>query len=232
MMAAPDRALTADNANAARARPGSARVLAYCAVALSGAGLALALGWREGASPVESWQLATRYTARFASLTFLGVYLARPMYDLTRSRSARAWRALRRTHGLAFATATGVHLLAVAVYLLHGGKWPRPLSLAYLMLAVVVLTAMTVTSTRAAQRGLGRAWRALHKAGIHVLWLAFTFGHLTMLSRDAWAAAPFFLLAVAAGALRALAWMRRRSARAGMRPELAPEPEPEVRTTT
>jgi DMSO/TMAO reductase YedYZ heme-binding membrane subunit len=156
--------------------------------------------------------LATRYTARFASLSFLLVYLARPIHDWWPIPLTRKWRSLRRVFGLAFASALTVHLAAVAALLAAGGAWPRPISLTFLSFTLLLAVAMVVTSTSRAQRRLGRAWHTLHRAGIHALWVAFAVGHVSPLSRGNLAAAPFFVLAVLAGGLRAFCWARRTKA--------------------
>ncbi|HET7545103.1 MAG TPA: hypothetical protein VFK05_34800 [Polyangiaceae bacterium] len=158
-----------------------------------------------GESELQRWQLAVRYTARVACLWFLAAYLARPLHTLAARPFTRAWQALRRPFGLAYASAMGVHLAAVVVYLAQGGRWPRLFSRAYLSLAVVMLIAMVVTSNLGVQRRLGSAWRRLHRVGMHLQWGAFAGAFAFSVPKHEYFAWPLLLLTLIAALLRGFA---------------------------
>jgi methionine sulfoxide reductase heme-binding subunit len=173
-----------------------------CLLAALSALAAVALGAFAGATRLEQEQLAVRYTARAAWLWFLLVYLARPVHQLAHAKFTLAWQSLRRSFGLAFASAMGIHLVCVVVYLAAGGNWPRPVSRAYLIFSSVLLAVMVVTSNLRVQKRLGPSWRRIHRAGIHVLWFAFAGAFFFQAQKHELVAWPLLLLALAAGGLR------------------------------
>lgn len=82
----------------------------------------------------------------------------------------------RRQVGLSFAFAHFTHGLAVlALATLLGDAFrTSALTVVFGGGAYVLIALMTLTSTDAAQRRLGRArWRALHTAGMHWIWAVF-----------------------------------------------------------
>lgn len=153
-----------------------------------------------------------RATARASFAVFLVVYVAGPLRRLWPSPASR-WLVRNRRHlGLTFAWAHGLHALAIGMLAtLLGDAFRVPLlttaggGTAYALLAV-----MTLTSNDRSVRALGpRRWKALHRAGIHVLWLAFAFDW-TGLAAESPAYLPLAGLAWGAAALR-LAALRTRS---------------------
>src|SRR5689334_56526 len=112
----------------AKRRP-SLALLTVCLHACGSAVLCVVLGLLVGETQREGWQLAVRYSARVACLWFLAAYVARPVHTLFGSRFTLSWQTWRRRLGLAFASAMGVHFVAVVIYLAGGGSWPRPVSL-------------------------------------------------------------------------------------------------------
>jgi len=171
------------------------------AVAVLGAGLA------SGADAAEGWQHAARYTARFAFLAFLPVYVARPWQALAPGPAPRWLLARRRALGLGFATTHYVHLAALSLFFVVSGEAPDPVVLVVGGGTFVLLTAMVATSNDAAVRRLGtRRWKRLHRVGIHALWFVFAFSYLGRLAEGRWFFAPFVALALGALALRGVAW--------------------------
>ena len=133
----------------------------------------IALAFRTGADQVEQWRLAARWTARVGFPIFIFAYIASSLYRLWPHPGSRALLKRRRWWGLGFAATHTIHLFALITFLRISGE-TRPLSV-YLVagFGYVLLYAMALTSTDAAQRALGRNWKRLHTLGIHWLWFIF-----------------------------------------------------------
>ena len=133
----------------------------------------IALAFRTGADQVEQWRLAARWTARVGFPIFIVAYIASSLYRLWPHPGSRALLKRRRWWGLGFAATHMIHLFALITFLRISGE-TRPLSV-YLVagFGYVLLYAMALTSTDAAQRALGRNWKRLHTLGIHWLWFIF-----------------------------------------------------------
>jgi sulfoxide reductase heme-binding subunit YedZ len=133
----------------------------------------IALAFQIGADQVEQWRLAARWTARVGFPIFIVAYIASSLYRLWPHPGSRALLQRRRWWGLGFAATHTIHLFALITFLRISGE-TRPLSV-YLVagFGYVLLYAMALTSTDAAQRALGRNWKRLHTLGIHWLWFIF-----------------------------------------------------------
>lgn len=137
----------------------------------------LAAGLHDGASALEGWHLAARWTARTGFLIFLAVYLASSLVRLHPAGWTRSLARNRRWWGLGFAASHTVHLLALVMALRLD---PAPRTVASLVpgtIAYLFILAMAATSSNAAMRALGHTWKRLHTAGIHVIWLIFTLAY-------------------------------------------------------
>jgi DMSO/TMAO reductase YedYZ heme-binding membrane subunit len=177
------------------------------------AAAALGLAWGGAA---DGPLLAARYTARLAFLLFLPVYLASAWHRLAPGAASRRVVAHRRALGVGFAAAHAVHLAALIGALRAAGESPDPVTAGVGGAAFAATFAMAATSNDAAVRRLGRHWRTLHRAGLHLIWLVFAFTYVTRLERDVVFYAPFAALALAALAARLVAAPpRRRRGRAG-----------------
>lgn len=160
----------------------------------------------------EGLRALVRTTARASFGVFLVVYVAGPLRRLWPSPASR-WLVHNRRHlGLTFAFAHGLHALAIGMLAtLLGDAFRVPLlTAAGGGTAYALLAAMALTSNDRAVRALGpRRWKALHRAGIHVLWVVFTYDW-TGLAAGSAAYLPLAVLAWGAAALR-LAALRTRS---------------------
>lgn len=139
--------------------------------------LALMAGLTVGTTLHESWHLAARWTARVGLPIFLLTYLASSLVRLSPAPWSRALARDRRWWGLGFAASHSVHLVALTI---ATSLDPEPRTFASLVpggTAYVFILAMTVTSSNAAMRGMGRNWKRLHTAGMHVIWLIFTLAY-------------------------------------------------------
>jgi sulfoxide reductase heme-binding subunit YedZ len=139
--------------------------------------LALGAGLTVGATPHESWHLAARWTARVGFPVFLLTYLASSLVRLSPAPWSRALARDRRSWGLGFAASHTIHLVALVAAIRLD---PEPRTLASLIpggTAYVFILAMALTSSNTAMRALGRNWKRLHSAGIHVIWLIFTLAY-------------------------------------------------------
>lgn len=170
---------------------------------------AVIIGLKLGADPVEGIKLAARYTARASFLLFLPVFLASALYRLFPGHYTKAMYQNRRRLGLSFALAHTVHLAAFVAYFL-AIKQPVPLLGAPVY---VVLYAMVLTSNDAARRAMGANWKRLHKAGIYVLWAAFTLAYTgkAVSGEEIIFTAPLALTCYIAIGLRYLAWRRKQA---------------------
>lgn len=180
--------------------------------ALAGAVLAMSAGVLAVAGTGEEGLGALlRATARSSALLFVLVYVARPLQQLRPGALSRFALRERRYLGVGVAVSHAVHLGAIVALARTAESFElAPDTLVVGGLAFVLLFAMAATSSDAAVRALGRGrWRALHRAGLHLLWFVFLVTFAGNLSRHAAYALPVALLAVAA-ALRAAAFVRRR----------------------
>ena len=195
----------------ARARDqGGPRLVAATAIAVGAlcAGL-LALG---GAGEEGLGRIA-RVTARIALLIFVAVYAASPLRRLWRE-PASAWLLRnRRFVGLSFAVAMAFHALAILALALRLGPGfeIEPISFAGGSLAYLFTALQAATSSDRAVAALGPGrWRALHRAGLHAIWIVFAVTELPAALQSPLHFALALLL-VAAAALRAAAAFRRRA---------------------
>jgi sulfoxide reductase heme-binding subunit YedZ len=206
----------------ARSAPRRARTIAVaCALCAAGALAALALGLAWGADGPEGWRLAARYTARLAFLLFLPVYVASAWHRLAPSPASRFVVERRRALGLGFATAHTIHLGALAAYNAVAGTRPDPATAVVGGAAFAAMFAMVATSNDAAVRRLGRRWRTLHRAGLHLLWFVFAFSYGSRLGSEPLFFAPFAALASGGLAVRLIAGSSRPRARTPLTPQAA-----------
>jgi len=151
------------------------------------------------------------HTVLCALPVFVLAFTASSLAALRHNRGTRWLLANRRYIGLAFAFGMAWHFAFVAYYFVSFGNPLSARDLSLDLIGLCVLIAMTLTSFRRFARRLSLVnWRRLHKAGIYTLWLLPTFFYLDDLRehRDV-ASIGMLTVLLAAGALRAIAWMRR-----------------------
>jgi DMSO/TMAO reductase YedYZ heme-binding membrane subunit len=122
----------------------------------------------------EGIRTLVRATARVSFLFFLPVYLASSARRLWPSPATRWMLANRRYLGLSFFVAHVLHLDSIWMLstLLGDAFAMDALTLYGGGLAYAFVFAMAATSSNRAVAWLGpRRWKALHRAGIHWLWL-------------------------------------------------------------
>ncbi|MBX7540406.1 hypothetical protein [Qipengyuania sphaerica] len=144
---------------------------------------ALFAGLAEGADGAfESWNLASRYTARVSFSIFLFAYLARPLVALKPTHITRTLLRNRRHWGLSFAMAHTVHFYALLrVLLIKGDATFTGLAGGGLIYLIIAL--MALTSSTAAYRILGKWWKRLHWAGMQAIWFGFAAAYLARLGQ-------------------------------------------------
>jgi DMSO/TMAO reductase YedYZ heme-binding membrane subunit len=195
------------------ARPALGRTIAIaCAVGCAGGLAAVGLGVAWGEGGADGLRLAARYSARFAFLLFLPVYVASAWHRLAPSAASRFVLLRRRALGLGFASAHAVHLGALLSALRASGESLDPTA-AVGGAAYAATFAMAATSNDAAVRRLGRHWRTLHRVGVHLIWFVFAFSYAGRVAAGEPFFAPLLALALGALALRLVA-ARRRAGRA------------------
>ena len=110
---------------------------------------------------------------------FALAYVARPLVQLRPSWRAGKWLlAERKWLGLGFAVSHLVHLIGILILALPDfGAFVRsqqPTILVALATFVLVF-AMAITSIEGVKRRMSaRAWKSLHRTGMHFAWLSFT----------------------------------------------------------
>lgn len=133
-----------------------------------------------------------RATAQISFALFVPVYLASPLRRLWPTPAARWLLRNRRVLGVSFAWAHGLHALAIGmlVLLLGDAFESNAFVLVFGGLTYALVAGMALTSFDRTARWLSpQRWSALHRAGIHSVWLLF------MLSWTGRAASsPFYLV--------------------------------------
>lgn len=151
----------------------------------------------------------TRYTARLAFPFFLVAFSISAWARVFPSLLARSLLVRRRAIGLAFATAQGVHALAIVAYV---AATPESLDLEVETIVggsvFLWIGLMAASSNDAAIRALGRPlWRRFHGLGMGLIWTIYLATYLGRVAKE-----PAFGLAVgaliAALILRLVAWRR------------------------
>jgi DMSO/TMAO reductase YedYZ heme-binding membrane subunit len=180
----------------------------FALIAAGLAAMALAVAAAHGFS-VDGTRAAIRATARSSLLLFCLAYSASALARLRPGRSTSWLRRNRRFLGLGFAASHGLHALAIVAFARSDpAAFAGSVSLATFVVglpAYAIIAAMAATSFDATASWLGpRAWQRLHRAGAHVLWLAFA-GSVGMRAGDPfyW---PFLAILLAALAARLAAW--------------------------
>ena len=174
---------------------------------------ALLAGFAFGTTAPEQWQLAARWTARAGFPLFLATYLASSLVRLSPAPWSRGLARDRRSWGLGFAASHTIHFIALVMATRLS---PEPRTIASLIpgaLAYSFILLMALTSRDAAMRALGRNWKRLHTAGIHVIWLIYTLAYAKRIPQPATRTVGLAMtaLALAALALRLAARRRKRS---------------------
>ena len=180
------------------------------AVGLVAGFAALAAGFDFGSTPVEDWQLAARYTARAGFPLLILAYIARPLHQLRPSGFSKAILARRKWIGLGFAFSHTIHFVALVTFFRVSGTAPEPVTVIFGGFAYVLLWAMALTSTAAAQRAMGRWWKRLHRTGIHYLWFIFAQSYVGRIfdPERMEIGLVFAPLAFAAAGIRLAAWLK------------------------
>ena len=158
------------------------------------------------------WLAATRATALVAFPFWLLVFTTSSWARLMPGPTTKLLRSRRRALGLAFATAQGIHGLAIltltrfddqvmtgSISDLGGG------------FGFVMIAAMSATSTDAAVKRLGaKRWRALHQLGQLTLAVVYLVTYSGLVARKS-AFWPGLAILLAAFALRGASYLRSRN---------------------
>lgn len=163
----------------------------------------------------ERWQLASRWTARAGFPFFIVAFAASSLVVLRSGQISRTLMRNRKWWGLAFAAAHTVHLYALLHFIEAS---PQEMNLIALLPGFAlygVIYAMAATSWPWAYKALGRNWKRLHKTGMYLIWGVFTLAYLgKTLDPDLRPAGSILLaVALAAFALRIIAWRKQRQIR-------------------
>jgi methionine sulfoxide reductase heme-binding subunit len=180
------------------------------------ASLALAIVLAGNAS-AGALGLAIRFTAHTSFLLFGAAFTASALHRLRPNAFTRWLRRNRRYLGVAFAASHATHAAAIVTLVVKypaafheragaGSSLPGIIAYAFIL-------AMTATSFNRTAAWLGRrAWKVLHVVGSFYVWGAFVKAFLVRALREPgyW---PPVALAVAALAIRTVAWLHERHTR-------------------
>ncbi len=192
------------------------RLLSWIAVALAVGCAALV---RVADTDTEAAHLVIRWTARSSLVLFLLAYVARPLVALRPTAVTKSLLARRKWIGLGFALSHLAHLGGIVAL-----ASPDPAAFvraqvpttAVAALAFVVLFAMAITSIDAVRaRMSGRAWKRLHRFGMHFLMIPFVTTYVGAIAVSPVYVVPALATVLAIG-VRVTAW--RRTSRSRARP--------------
>lgn len=149
------------------------------AVAATAGNLAIAaLLLAVAGSGVDGTELALRTTARVSFVWFMLAFLASPLHQL-RPSALSAWMKRRRSAiGVVFGLSMSIHVAFILrLYELHHPERPPMVTEADFYIGIpglVMVAALTITSFDLLRRRLSeRAWQALHRTGIWLVWAIF-----------------------------------------------------------
>lgn len=163
----------------------------------------------------ERWQLASRWTARAGFPFFIIAFVASSLVVLRSGQISRTLMRNRKWWGLAFASAHTVHLYALLNFIKVSPIEMNLLGLLPGFALYGVIYAMAATSWPWAYKALGRNWKRLHKTGMYLIWGVFTAAYIgkTMDPDLRQAGSILLAVALAALALRIMAWRKQRNIR-------------------
>jgi sulfoxide reductase heme-binding subunit YedZ len=177
-------------------------IAAMCGGIVAGVGATL-----EGAHAVVRW------TARVSLVLFALAYVARPLAQVRPGAAAKWLLRERKWIGLAFATSHAFHLAGIlAIASPDFGAFVRaqPPTNAVAATTFVLLFAMAITSVDVIKAKLApRAWKALHRTGMHFAWISFAATYAGAVAKSPWYAIPAAIV-FGAGTLRLTAFIRQR----------------------
>jgi DMSO/TMAO reductase YedYZ heme-binding membrane subunit len=185
------------------------RLLAW--IALSVASMIAWIAITSDGGLVETANTVIRWTARTSLVAFSLAYVARPAVQLYRNPFTKHLLAERKWIGLGYAASHAGHLAGIVVVASQDvGAFIAAQSIATLTgtFTFLLLFAMAFTSIEAVKRKLpARAWKLLHRTGMHFSWIAFTGTYGLAVANDPVYAVPTALL-LAIATLRVAAWIR------------------------
>jgi sulfoxide reductase heme-binding subunit YedZ len=171
-------------------------------------------------------------SVRCALPCFIVAFTASSVAVLWPGRWSRWLLSNRRYFGLAFAFGMGWHLSFVAYSTVRFGNQLNATVTTLDVIVLIFLIGMTLTSFRWCARRLSLAdWRRLHKAGAYLIWLLATDIYLANVrgGGDRVHNAGLAVL-LAAGLLRAAAWIKVRLLRAGATDAALPPTRGSIKT--
>ena len=209
---------------------GSWRLFWLLALAMS---IAICLGLpRTDFNSARGTEFIILRSVRCALPCFIVAFTASSVAVLWPGRWTRWLLSNRRYFGLAFAFGMGWHLSFVAYSTVRFGNQLNATVTTLDVIVLIFLIGMTLTSFRGCARRLSLAdWRRLHKAGAYLIWLLATDIYLANVrgGGDRVHNAGLAVL-LAAGLLRAAAWIKVRLLRAGATDAALPPTRGSIKT--
>ena len=121
-------------------------------------------------------QLWARFTARLAFLYFMLTFVTSALNFFINGSVTSYLKTHRRYFGISFALTHSIHLVALSWFIYVSGEIPETSTLVGGGITYVFIWLLWLTSNEYSVRKLGaRAWKALHKTGIYLIWLIFSF---------------------------------------------------------
>ena len=177
------------------------RLLLVIAIAVTAMAIAIMIL----AAPYEYRAHAlVRWTARTSLVLFVLAYVARPLVQLRPKWRAGKWLlAERKWLGLGFAYSHLVHFIGIVMVAapdVGGFVRQQDPTIIIAALTFVLLFAMAITSIESVKRKMpARAWKWLHRTGMHFAWIAFTATYAGLITVHPMFALPTVILLAIAG---------------------------------
>lgn len=176
----------------------------YAAAGIALAILAVIFAFALGSAQGTEWRLAARWTARVSFLLFVVLFVCAAIAPVSEDHRTDG---KLRTALRAFAGSHLVHLVALSLYLLHGGSTGLVTIIGGSLGYGVILALLLATSVSTGDI-LGKRRRLLIGAGLWYLWLMFAATYAGRFARGEGTAFHAAALVVLAGL--ALFWLVRR----------------------
>ncbi len=151
---------------------------------------------------------AVRWTARIGLPLVLIIYTMGAFHRMWPSAFTRHLVTNRRSWGLSFAITHTIHLLAIFYYLAQPESVdPGPLGI----IGFSMIYLMAFSSNSGSMKRLGKYWKRIHTAGVHVIWMYYLVAYSQMLFEPELRIVGAVVVPLLVGALivRLMAWSKK-----------------------
>ena len=168
-----------------------------------------------GTNDVESWKIASRWTARIGFPFFILMFSAPALSKLWPNDMSRSLVNLRPWFGIAFAASHSFHLFTLLNFLDALPERPPTIGLALFIWVYIPIYVMAFTSLLTIRTGSDNNWRLLRETCIYIIWTALIFVYTSkaIISADQRVISIILCaIALCAMGIRMTAWLKTKSA--------------------